>query len=116
MLEDLGPKKQGGTMGLEVILFIGHFVPFIVKVLPVALVKGITPVEDNKVLLVVYNAICNLDHNNYKSYTTLPIHPSNDSKYPWKRISDKRTKNEAKNYKIGHGMEKRGKAKVNPDT
>ncbi|GJY15750.1 hypothetical protein Tco_0386172 [Tanacetum coccineum] len=48
----------GGTMGLEVILVKGHFVPLIVKVLPVdcdplALVEGITPVEDNKSLLVV---------------------------------------------------------------
>ncbi|GJY94751.1 hypothetical protein Tco_0511112 [Tanacetum coccineum] len=30
----------------------------------------------------------------------------------WKRISDKRTKNQAKTDKIEHGMEKRGKAKV----
>ncbi|GKF19406.1 hypothetical protein Tco_0068044 [Tanacetum coccineum] len=30
----------------------------------------------------------------------------------WKRISDKRTKNKAKNDKSKHGMEKRGKAKV----
>ncbi|GKA19229.1 retrovirus-related pol polyprotein from transposon TNT 1-94 [Tanacetum coccineum] len=33
----------------------------------------------------------------------------------WKLISDKRTKNQAKNDKTEHGMEKRGKAKVNPD-
>ncbi|GKC52517.1 hypothetical protein Tco_1075262, partial [Tanacetum coccineum] len=43
----------GGTMGLEVILVKGHFVPLIVKFLPVdydplALVEVITPVEDNK--------------------------------------------------------------------
>ncbi|GKA97485.1 hypothetical protein Tco_0825379 [Tanacetum coccineum] len=31
-----------------------------------------------------------------------------------KRISDKRTKNEAKNDKTGHGVEKRGKAKSKP--
>ncbi|GJY24879.1 hypothetical protein Tco_0398537 [Tanacetum coccineum] len=31
----------------------------------------------------------------------------------WKRISDKRTKNQAKTDKTKHGMEKRGKAKVN---
>ncbi|GKE21431.1 hypothetical protein Tco_1432943 [Tanacetum coccineum] len=30
----------------------------------------------------------------------------------WKRISDKRTKNQAKTDKTEHGMEKRGKAKV----
>ncbi|GJZ24209.1 putative ribonuclease H-like domain-containing protein [Tanacetum coccineum] len=30
----------------------------------------------------------------------------------WKRISDKRTKNQAKNDKTGHGMEKRGKVKA----
>ncbi|GJV05203.1 hypothetical protein Tco_1338772 [Tanacetum coccineum] len=30
----------------------------------------------------------------------------------WKRISEKRTKNQAKNDKTEHGMEKRGKAKV----
>ncbi|GKD05953.1 hypothetical protein Tco_1180927 [Tanacetum coccineum] len=30
----------------------------------------------------------------------------------WKRISEKRMKNEAKNDKTEHGMEKRGKAKV----
>nr|GEU33586.1 hypothetical protein [Tanacetum cinerariifolium] len=44
----------GGTMGLEVILVNCHFVPLIVKVLPVdcdplALVEGITHVEDKKV-------------------------------------------------------------------
>ncbi|GKF26870.1 retrovirus-related pol polyprotein from transposon TNT 1-94 [Tanacetum coccineum] len=33
-----------------------------------------------------------------------------------KRISDKRTKNEAKTDKTGHGMEKRGKAKVKKST
>ncbi|GJX69708.1 putative ribonuclease H-like domain-containing protein [Tanacetum coccineum] len=32
-----------------------------------------------------------------------------------KRISDKRTKNQAKTDKTEHGMEKRGKVKVNPD-
>ncbi|GJR18841.1 putative ribonuclease H-like domain-containing protein [Tanacetum coccineum] len=32
----------------------------------------------------------------------------------WKRISYKRTKNQAKNDKIEHGMEKHGKAKVKP--
>ncbi|GKC67024.1 hypothetical protein Tco_1099622 [Tanacetum coccineum] len=31
----------------------------------------------------------------------------------WKRISDKRTKNQTKTNKTEHGMEKRGKAKVN---
>ncbi|GKD40888.1 serine/threonine-protein phosphatase BSL3 [Tanacetum coccineum] len=31
---------------------------------------------------------------------------------PWKRISGKRTKNQAKNDKTEHGMEKRGKDKV----
>ncbi|GKE03544.1 hypothetical protein Tco_1395562 [Tanacetum coccineum] len=30
----------------------------------------------------------------------------------WKRISDKRTKNQVKTDKTGHGMEKSGKAKV----
>ncbi|GJV07291.1 hypothetical protein Tco_1344947 [Tanacetum coccineum] len=33
----------------------------------------------------------------------------------WKRISDKRTKNQAKTDKTEHGMEKHGKVKVNPD-
>ncbi|GKE53015.1 hypothetical protein Tco_1488171, partial [Tanacetum coccineum] len=33
----------------------------------------------------------------------------------WKRISDKRTKNQAKTDKTEHGMKKHGKAKVNPD-
>ncbi|GJR19287.1 reverse transcriptase domain-containing protein [Tanacetum coccineum] len=33
----------------------------------------------------------------------------------WKRISDRRTKNKAKNDKTEHGMEKHRKAKVNPD-
>nr|GEU42495.1 hypothetical protein [Tanacetum cinerariifolium] len=45
--------KEGGTIGLEVILVIGHFVLLIVKVRPVdfdllALVEAITLVEDNK--------------------------------------------------------------------
>ncbi|GJY32027.1 hypothetical protein Tco_0415522 [Tanacetum coccineum] len=31
----------------------------------------------------------------------------------WKRIFEKRTKNEAKNDKIEHGIEKRGQVKVN---
>ncbi|GKA48186.1 hypothetical protein Tco_0741144, partial [Tanacetum coccineum] len=34
----------------------------------------------------------------------------------WKRISDKRTKNEAKNDKTEHRMEKRGQAKVKKST
>ncbi|GJS97351.1 hypothetical protein Tco_0804319 [Tanacetum coccineum] len=33
-------------------------------------------------------------------------------KDPWKRISDKRMKNQAKTDKTEHGMEKRGKDKV----
>nr|GEW71056.1 reverse transcriptase domain-containing protein [Tanacetum cinerariifolium] len=49
----------GGTMGLEVILVKGQFVPLIVKVLlvdcdPLVVVEVITHVEDNKGLLVVY--------------------------------------------------------------
>ncbi|GKB74362.1 hypothetical protein Tco_0935774 [Tanacetum coccineum] len=35
-----------------------------------------------------------------------------ETKVPWKRISDKRTKNQVKNDKTEHGMEKRGKDKV----
>ncbi|GJT18038.1 hypothetical protein Tco_0876744 [Tanacetum coccineum] len=35
LLEGLGPKMLGGTIGVEVILVIGHFVPSIVKVHPV---------------------------------------------------------------------------------
>ncbi|GKA89423.1 hypothetical protein Tco_0811235 [Tanacetum coccineum] len=34
----------------------------------------------------------------------------------WKRISEKRTKNQAKTDKIGHEMEKRGQAKVKKST
>ncbi|GKA25091.1 putative ribonuclease H-like domain-containing protein [Tanacetum coccineum] len=42
MLEVLGPKILGGTIGLEVILVRGHCVPFRVKVLPVGnLVRGL---------------------------------------------------------------------------
>ncbi|GJT96399.1 hypothetical protein Tco_1091917 [Tanacetum coccineum] len=73
MLEGIDPKMPGvllvslgGTMRLEVILVKGHFVSLIVNVLPVdcdplALVEGITPVENNKGLLVVClvsNAAC----------------------------------------------------------
>ncbi|GJR58499.1 hypothetical protein Tco_1500661 [Tanacetum coccineum] len=54
MLDDLGAKM----IGLEVSLVIGHFVPFIVKVLlvdcdPLELVEWITPIEDNKGLLAI---------------------------------------------------------------
>ncbi|GJY50257.1 hypothetical protein Tco_0441104 [Tanacetum coccineum] len=55
----MGLVSLGGTMGLAVTLVRGHCVPIIVKVLPVdcdplALVEAITPIEDNKDLLVVW--------------------------------------------------------------
>ncbi|GKA77177.1 hypothetical protein Tco_0783638, partial [Tanacetum coccineum] len=46
-----------------------------------------------------------------QEYILLPLmHTS--SNVPWKRISEKRTKNQAKTDKTKHGMEKHGKAKV----
>ncbi|GKB21369.1 hypothetical protein Tco_0855292 [Tanacetum coccineum] len=49
---------------------------------------------------------------NYQRYD-IPTSSQQDD--DWKRISDKRTKSQAKTDKTEHGMEKRGKIKVNPD-
>ncbi|GKC20671.1 hypothetical protein Tco_1022821, partial [Tanacetum coccineum] len=53
----------------------------------------------------------------FNPYDQIEPSPSNISLEPphhrlWKRISDKRTKNEAKNDKTEHGMEEREKDKV----
>ncbi|GJW91419.1 hypothetical protein Tco_0168972 [Tanacetum coccineum] len=63
-----------------------------------------------------------LSHRGTKAFKVTKILESSDDDFSlllpetsvfWmKRISDKRTKNEAKNDKTGHGVEKRGKAKV----
>ncbi|GKD28693.1 hypothetical protein Tco_1239471 [Tanacetum coccineum] len=84
---------------------------------PLEKLPGVVPVSGPKTIKSILKS-----KSTFKVETLKGITINEPSLAPWKRISDKRTKNQAKTDKTEHEMERRGKAKdqkvniqVNPD-